>query len=72
VSTASLSLTRQLLQWLDERPRTREEALDAWRTSCPRLSIWEDAWTDCLIETHVGGRWLIVSAKGRKFLEGEI
>jgi hypothetical protein len=36
-------LTIQLLDWLDSRPRTYTETMNAWRTSCPRLSIWEDA-----------------------------
>jgi hypothetical protein len=68
MSTASNSITREFLEWLDERPRTREEAHDVWRTSCPRLSIWEDAWIDCLIEAHAAGPWIIVSAVGRHFL----
>ena len=37
------ALTRQLLEWLAERPRTYAETLEAWKTSCPRLTIWEDA-----------------------------
>jgi hypothetical protein len=24
-------------------PRPYAEVLDAWRTSCPRLTVWEDA-----------------------------
>ena len=34
---------RQLLLWLANRPRSYEETMEAWRSSCPRLSIWEDA-----------------------------
>ena len=37
------ALTLQFLQWIAERPRTYADAMDAWRTSCPRLSVWEDA-----------------------------
>jgi hypothetical protein len=44
------ALTRQLLAWAAERPRTYGEAMDAWRTSCPRLPIWEDAVDARLIE----------------------
>lgn len=36
-------LTLQLLAWVAERPRTYAETMEAWRTSCPRLSVWEDA-----------------------------
>jgi hypothetical protein len=35
-------LVVDLLEWLAERDRTYEEMLDARRTSCPRLPIWED------------------------------
>jgi hypothetical protein len=32
-----------LLDWLAIRPRPYSEAMEVWRTSCPRLTIWEDA-----------------------------
>ena len=38
----SLSMV-QFLNWVADRPRTYAEAMDAWRTSCPRLSVWEDS-----------------------------
>ncbi len=37
------ALVLDLLCWLSERDRSYEEVMDAWRTSCPRLPIWEDA-----------------------------
>lgn len=37
------ALILDLLSWLTERDRSYEEAMDAWRTSCPRLPVWEDA-----------------------------
>lgn len=36
-------------------PRTYGEAMDAWRTSCPRLSIWEDAIARGLIRIQPDG-----------------
>ena len=42
--------TRELLLWLEREPRTYSEAVEVWRTSCPRLSVWEDAIADRLIE----------------------
>ena len=36
-------LILDLLEWLAERERTYEEVMAAWRTSCPRLPVWEDA-----------------------------
>ncbi len=44
------ALILQLTAWVQARPRTYAEAMDAWRTSCPRLSIWEDALAAGLIE----------------------
>jgi D-3-phosphoglycerate dehydrogenase len=36
-------LILDLLEWLARRDRSYEETMDAWRTSCPRLPVWEDA-----------------------------
>ena len=36
-------LVLDLIEWLAARPRPYAEVMDAWRTSCPRLPIWEDA-----------------------------
>src|SRR5271155_386110 len=63
------ALTLQLLEWISARPRTYDETLDAWRTNCPRLSIWEDACIDGLIEIAPGGRIVAVSAKGELLLK---
>jgi hypothetical protein len=37
------NLILELLEWLGSSPRPYAEVLDAWRTSCPRLPVWEDA-----------------------------
>ena len=37
------ALIIDLLEWLITRERTYQEAIEAWRTSCPRLPVWEDA-----------------------------
>jgi hypothetical protein len=36
-------LILDLVEWCAREPRTYAEVLDAWRTSCPRLTVWEDA-----------------------------
>jgi hypothetical protein len=36
-------LVLDLLEWLARRDRSYQETMDAWRTSCPRLPVWEDA-----------------------------
>jgi hypothetical protein len=37
------ALILDLVQWVAEAPRPYGPAQEAWRTSCPRLTIWEDA-----------------------------
>lgn len=37
------SLVLDLVEWLAVRPRAYGEVMEAWRTSCPRLTVWEDA-----------------------------
>ncbi len=36
-------LVLDFLEWLSAGPKPYGEVMDAWRTSCPRLTIWEDA-----------------------------
>ena len=36
-------LVLDLVEWVAKAPRPYAEVIDAWRTSCPRLTIWEDA-----------------------------
>ena len=43
-------LTRDFLTWVACRPRTYADAMEAWRSSCPRYPIWEDALSDGLIQ----------------------
>ncbi len=63
--------TRELLTWIDTRPRTYREAMDAWRSHCPRLTVWEDAVIDGLIEVErtAGGSLVRVTEQGRAALE---
>jgi D-3-phosphoglycerate dehydrogenase len=37
------NLILNLLEWLADSERSYEEVISAWRTSCPRLPVWEDA-----------------------------
>jgi hypothetical protein len=36
-------LILDLLEWLGPQPRPYAEVLEVWRTSCPRLPVWEEA-----------------------------
>jgi hypothetical protein len=66
--------TLDLLTWLASRPRTYDETMAAWKTHCPRLSIWEDALADRLVQVvRIGnGRAsteVQLTARGREALE---
>ena len=65
------SLILDLLEWVALRERTYEEVLDAWRTSCPRLPVWEDANDRGLLATEdANSRCLVrVTSAGFALLE---
>jgi hypothetical protein len=46
--------TLQLLEWVAERPRGYRETIEVWRSSCPRLTVWEDALADGLVRVRAG------------------
>jgi len=46
--------TIELMAWIGERPRSYAETLEAWKTSCPRLSVWEDAIAERLVRIERG------------------
>jgi len=54
LTPVTVELTLQLLAWLADHPRTYAETMEAWRTSCPRLSVWEDALIDGLVSVKHG------------------
>ena len=37
------ALVLDLVEWVAREPRLYSEVIETWRTSCPRLTIWEDA-----------------------------
>ena len=67
------ALTQQFLAWVAEAPRSYADA-EAWRRSCPHLSIWEDAISDGLVRYESGASMrdarLVVTDSGRAFLAG--
>ncbi len=59
----------QFLTWAAERPRTRDQAIEAWH-SCPHISAWEDAIVDGLVRIENDGcRTIALTAKGRAVLQ---
>jgi hypothetical protein len=54
------ALIFELLLWLAKRERSYEEVMDAWRTSCPRFPVWEDANDRGLVmREEVNGRCIV-------------
>jgi hypothetical protein len=51
------ALTDQFLGWIAEGGKTYGQVMDAWRTSCPRLSIWEDALGEGLVQIENRSGW---------------
>src|SRR5262249_48856945 len=47
------SLVLDLVEWVGRRERSYQDTMDAWRTSCPRLPVWEEANDHGLVETTV-------------------
>jgi hypothetical protein len=68
------ALTLQLLTWISDRPRSYGETMDAWRTTCPRMPIWEDAVSAGLIRIVGTGtmreRAVSLTRRGRALLNG--
>ena len=65
-------LVRDLVEWVAKEPRRYADVLDAWRTSCPRLTVWEDASDRGFVERQaVEGRGVYVTATeaGLEFLK---
>jgi hypothetical protein len=67
-------LMLEFLSWISSRNRTYAEAMNAWQTSCPRHTIWEDAIIDGLIQLN-GAETLhdpevILTPRGKAYLDG--
>jgi len=64
------ALIIDLLEWLTKRERTYEEVMEAWRTSCPKLPVWEEANDRGLvIREDVNGRCVVrITSSGRALL----
>lgn len=59
----------QFLAWVADRPRTYAETMDAWRSTCPHLSVWEDAIIDGLVRIEGAPRRAVtLTERGRSLL----
>ena len=65
------ALILDLVEWVAKEPRSYADVMDAWRTSCPRLTVWEDAVDRGLVQreaTAAHGVIVSVTTRGRDFL----
>ena len=65
------NLILDLIEWVGRTERTYQETMDAWRTSCPRLPVWEDATERGFVETAPeNGRSIVrATSAGLAFLK---
>ena len=63
-------LVLDLLNWLAAEPKPYAEVMDIWRTSCPRLPVWETAVDLELIERTRGAETSLIglTRRGRSLL----
>ena len=64
-------LVRDLVEWVAKEPRQYRDVLDAWRTSCPRLMVWEAAAERGFIERRWAeglGSYVVATRTGRQFV----
>jgi hypothetical protein len=60
----------QFLTWVADRPRTYLQTMEAWRSTCPRLSVWEDAIINGLVRLDNGtDRAVELTRRGRTILK---
>jgi len=70
-------LTLQFLTWVHSAPRTYDDVKQGWRSTCPRLTTWEDAIEAGLIQFEHGGERLsdcstvTLTPRGRALLDAE-
>jgi hypothetical protein len=64
-------LILDFLEWLAPEPRPYAQVMEAWRTSCPRLTVWEDSLDRgfvARVSANGAGRVIALTEAGRDFL----
>jgi hypothetical protein len=66
------SLVVDLVEWVAREPRSYADVFDTWRTSCPRLPVWEEACDRGLVarrSSTSGTAIVVVTDAGQLFLQ---
>jgi hypothetical protein len=58
-------LLHELLDWIADHPRSYDDAIEVWRSNCPRQPVLDDAFTDGLIA--VVGKSVVLTESGRRY-----
>lgn len=63
-------LILDLVEWIAKEPLPYADVMDVWRTSCPRLTVWEDAVERGLVRDEVTdvGCVVVATRTGRELL----
>ena len=68
-------LMLEFLTWVSSRPRTYDEAMEAWQSHCPRQTVWEDAIVEGYVELNQarnpGAAEVALTRRGRALLDGQ-
>jgi hypothetical protein len=68
-------LMMQFLTWVAAGPRSYGDTMEAWRTTCPRMTVWEDAVSEGLVRLEANGAKndcrVSLTARGRTILAAE-
>ncbi|HUB10788.1 MAG TPA: hypothetical protein VMB34_02440 [Acetobacteraceae bacterium] len=72
MSSAAQLLTGQFLDWIASGRRTHDDVMATWQSSCPRLSIWEDAMIGGLVRfAGDAERTVVLTPRGQAMLEAQ-
>ena len=67
MTEAADPLVLDFVEWIAREPRAYSDVIGAWKTSCPRLTIWEDAVDSGYVARGLGAM-VVVTEAGRKLL----
>jgi hypothetical protein len=69
------ALTLQFLTWVAAAPRGYGDIMEAWRTTCPRMTVWEDAVSEGFVRLQSNGARkdckVVLTERGRKALASQ-
>jgi hypothetical protein len=74
MTDAPEALVLDLVEWVAAAPRPYAEVIETWRTSCPRLTVWEDALERGLVERtaeDAQGVFVVATRAGRALLHAK-